>query len=432
MDIVVNGFRDLHIAKVPVVGPAQGIVIEEAVPGEYLLPVVQVGQVLLYRLRQSHGVADIGRYLYRREGGGVGLFKGPADGGEHEAKPFRVPQSRRFRRVQKLLIEQEYNFGRKSRLGQGLIHIVEDLDVLVRHRGLLAVLAGTHIVEVVRQPDVEVVHPRGFLGVAHHLVHQPLPGLRVGVAQVRIGGDALPEAPLAVYQGYQVFLLRLPVRFVPAGAGEAQGLGGPAVAHPVAADAPEGHSLLHLPVQAVQLLPGQRFRRQAGIVGVQIPALKENIRLLELQKEGVEAVFRQPIDKIQGFLQAIRSLDADAPVGIAGGKRLLFRFQVLMAVNLRHVGAALAGVEEHKANGAQVVINPQQHISRGAACKSGLSVPDTVAVVPAAGQLSHDLKIPAPPFRQQGQMVPEGPLREGQGLVLHSYTPFSTYFDYIL
>ena len=33
---------------------------------------------------------------------------------------------------------------------------------------------------------------------------------------------------------------------------------------------------------------------------------------------------------------------------------------------------------------------------------------------------------------QQGQMVPEGPLREGQGLVLHRYTPFSTYFDYIL
>ena len=279
---------------------------------------------------------------------------------------------------------------------------------------------------------MEVVHPRGFLGVAHHLVHQPLPGLRVGVAQVRIGGDALPEAPLAVYQGYQVFLLRFPVRFVPAGAGEAQGLGGPAVAHPVAADTPEGHSLLHLPVQAVQLLPGQLFRRQAGIVGVQIPALKENIRLLELQKEGVEAVFRQPIDKIQGFLQAIRSLDADAPVSIAGGKHLLFRFQVLMVVNLRHIGAALAGVEEYKANGTQIVINPQQHISRGAACKSGLPVPDTVAVVPTAGQLSCDLKIPAPPFRQQGQMVPEGPLREGQGLVLHSYTPFSTYFDYIL
>ena len=131
MDIVVKGFRDLHIAQVPVVGPAQGIVVEEAVPGEYLLPVVQVGQVLLYRLRQSHGVADIGRYLCRREGCGVGLFKGPADGGEHEAEPLRVPQSRRFRRIQKLLIEQKYNFGRKSRLGQGLIHIVEDLDILV-------------------------------------------------------------------------------------------------------------------------------------------------------------------------------------------------------------------------------------------------------------------------------------------------------------
>ena len=153
---------------------------------------------------------------------------------------------------------------------------------------------------------------------------------------------------------------------------------------------------------------------------------------MELQKEGVEAVFRQPINKIQSFLQAIRSYNADAPVGIAGGKRLLLRFQVLMAVKIRHVGAALAGVEEHEANGAQVVINPQQHISRGAACKSGLPVPDTVAVVPAAGQPGGDLKIPAPSFRQQGQMVPEGPLREGQGLVLHRYTPFSTYFDYIL
>ena len=201
---------------------------------------------------------------------------------------------------------------------------------------------------------------------------------------------------------------------MPAGARVSQHSGGPAVAHPVADHPPQGHGPIDRPVHGIQVPPLQPFWHESGVIFMGIPALKEDVRFFKLKEKGVEAVFRQPINKVQYVFQAVRPFQADPPVGIGGGKVLLFRFQGLSTVKVRHKGAPLTGIEEHKADGPQVIIDPQQHISGGVPPKPGLALPDAVAVVRPGQHIHGKLQRCGELPRQHGKMGLQGFRRKGQ------------------
>ena len=93
---------------------------------------------------------------------------------------------------------------------------------------------------------------------------------------------------------------------MPAGAGVSQHPGGPAVAHPVADQPSQGHGPIDRPVHGIQVPPLQPFWHESGVIFMGIPALKEDVRFFKLKEKGVEAVFRQPINKVQYVFQAVR------------------------------------------------------------------------------------------------------------------------------
>ena len=91
--------------------PAQGVVVDKAVPVKDPLPAPEERQILPQVRGQGDPVADIGRDGLLRALQIVGRLKGPADRGEHEDKPVRVCQPLPHRRPQQLLIQQKYDPG---------------------------------------------------------------------------------------------------------------------------------------------------------------------------------------------------------------------------------------------------------------------------------------------------------------------------------
>ena len=165
---------------------------------------------------------------------------------------------------------------------------------------------------------MQIVHFRVAGGILDYRLHKSLPRSGVGITQVRVGGYALPEIPPAVHQRQQ-----RPLRF--SGAFHfcadmliADGLAGPAMAHPVVQQPAQRNGVVDTAVHRLILRIGNRFGRQQRIVFVGVPVFQEGFRLQMLYKKAVAADFGQPVDEVQHIFHAVGSFDADAAMAEGG------------------------------------------------------------------------------------------------------------------
>ena len=318
-------------------------------------------------------------------------------GGEHQREALGVFQDGVLRRPQQFLVQQEGDAGAEPPPGQFGVDLVEQAHILVREGGAAAGFTFADVVVLVRQPYMQVVHLRVGPGVVRHALHKGPAGGGVGIAQVGVGGHALPELPPAVHLGQQ--------RALRAGGGgqlgahmlKADGLAGPAVARPVVQQAPPRNGLVDLAVHPLHLLPGMGLGGQQGIVFMEVPVLQEGLRLQMLHKKAVAADLGQPVDKVQDVFQAVGTLDADPPMA-AGGGFLQVGAQVLRPQG----GHRLVPAPGHQEAAPQVVqqpVGPQQHragvaAGDGDAPRPGLHVEPVVqGGVPPGGGVRRGLYV---------------------------------------
>ena len=146
-----------------------------------------------------------------------------------------------------------------------------------------------------------------------------------------------------------------------------------------------------------------------------IPAFQKDIRLFKLEEKGIEAVLGQPIDELHQIAQAVRALHADPPMVKGGPHVLLFRLRRAGGLEIRHIGAPGAGIEEDEAD------------------KFRPAVSNAVAVVRVPGDGHGNLQPPAALSREHGHMLLQGLGGEGEGclllgiafLFIHSVGPLS-------
>ena len=182
----------MYIPEVAVVGPAQRIVVNKAVSLEQLLPTPQKCQVLLEIGWQHNAVSLIGRHGSLRSCQIVRCLKSTADGGEHQNKAVGIPQPLFERRPKKLLVEQENYSGIQALHRESAVDFIEQTDILVRGRRLLAAFTFADVVVFIGQPDMEIIYGGICLCIFYDKIGKRLYGISVVEAQVCVCRAAPP------------------------------------------------------------------------------------------------------------------------------------------------------------------------------------------------------------------------------------------------
>ena len=235
-DVIIQNARQFILSHISILIPHQMVFKGKAVTREHLLPFLQEAKVQSVISGIGYTIAVVLRQRCREVRSFIRFSVGAEHGSKHQGKSGLIMNLLFHRCPQQLIVGNKDNFRIQISFTQFLIQRIKHPNIQICGHIFSACFALAEIIEIVSQPDMQIVHMRILLRVGNNFPNHTVCCIDVGIAQLRIQRltgiefafpiDFSQHSPLFVGDGTVLNL-------IPSACINSDCRTGPAMAHPM-------------------------------------------------------------------------------------------------------------------------------------------------------------------------------------------------------